>query len=420
MTWAQLLCAVRGLDRKFPWSFVGVVFAVLFGVITIYGQFLADSHPHLKYEILANAPVLDVREDVSKLSVLFDGVDIRKQKESLRVMNIRIINDSKKDILKGYYDPNDPLGLSLSAGKMIRADLLDASNSYLEKQLTPRQSSDSTLSFPGVVLEAGEFFTIKVLVLHPESTSPEIRPLGKIAGIRSIQVSEVYRREPSPSLLRRAFSGDILTQIVRLLSYAILVIATLILLLAIAVADLGSKVTNRRAAKQRKKLLGEFKQQTKMEVLPEDELLLHDVLCGKDPYQGERLLLSLLSFMSDQQKLESNYAMAMQEVKAKQEAEARLERWREEHRNQVEPENPKPSPAEEAAALFRLYIPHYLKRGLILETEKGPAVNKRMREVLRAFVKFLHKKGHFENSSAAAISTEPDTRKPAGSVDSTN
>ena len=79
-------------------------------------------------------------------------------------MSVRIRNDSKKDILKGFYDPNAPLGLSVSAGKIIRADLLGASNPYLEKQATPCQSSDSILLFPEVILDAGEFFLVKLLV----------------------------------------------------------------------------------------------------------------------------------------------------------------------------------------------------------------------------------------------------------------
>jgi hypothetical protein len=57
-----------------------VVLALLFGGITIQREFFSDSGPRLRYDILTSTPVLDVREDVSKLSVLFDGVDIILQR----------------------------------------------------------------------------------------------------------------------------------------------------------------------------------------------------------------------------------------------------------------------------------------------------------------------------------------------------
>ncbi len=120
----SLIGYIRDLDRKFAWSFLGVLLALLFGGIMIQREFFADSVPRLRYDILTSTPVLDVREDVSKLSVLFDGIDIRQQKKSLRVITVRVVNDSQKDILKGYYDEDEPLGLRLSTGRIIRSDLV--------------------------------------------------------------------------------------------------------------------------------------------------------------------------------------------------------------------------------------------------------------------------------------------------------
>ncbi len=407
MEWRRFTRSICRLDRKFAWSFTGVVLALLFGAMAIYGQFFSDLNPHLRYEILANAPVIDVREDITKLSVLFDGMDIRKQKESLRVMTIRIVNDSDRDILKGYYDQNDPLGLSISGGKIIRADLLSASNAYLEKQVTPRQSTDTALSFPDVILEARESFIIKLLLLHPESAKLEIHPTGKIAGIQSVPVSEPYRQEPTPSFFQRAFVGGTFIQCFRVISYGVLMIVVLISF-AVACFVVGEKVRPWLATRPAKKLLKEFKQQANMAILPGEELVLHDILVDWNDCH-KRYLPPLLSLISDSNALESNYMLAMQELKeakAKEETEAAQKRLEEERRDRVRCEDPRRLPAEGLARLLRYLIPYYLEKGLIMETAKGPALNKHMMDAVGAFTEFLRKRDCLGKSSDAATGRE--------------
>ena len=197
----SLIDSIRDLDQKFAWSFVGVLLALLFGGITVQREFFSETRPRLRYDILTSTPVLNVREDVSKLSVFFDGIDIREQKKSLRVITVRVANDSQKDILKGFYDESEPLGLRVSTGRVIRSDLVTASNPYLERQLVPRRQDDRTLVFPSVILEAQEYFVVKLLVLHGEGAEPYITPIGKIAGVRTIPVTEAYKQEVSPPFL---------------------------------------------------------------------------------------------------------------------------------------------------------------------------------------------------------------------------
>jgi len=133
-----MLKFLKDIDRRFAWSFLGVVLALLFGAPTAYKELVGDKRPALSVDILASESVLDVKEQLSNLSVLYDGIDIRKQNLTLRVMTVRIQNVSSKDILKGHYDSAAPLGLSIDFGKVIRADLVDASNEYLKKIFAPK------------------------------------------------------------------------------------------------------------------------------------------------------------------------------------------------------------------------------------------------------------------------------------------
>ena len=126
---------IKNLDQKFAWSFLGVVITLLFGGVTVYREFIEDKRPTLQYDILTSTSVLDVKEQLSKLSVLFAGVYIRKRGLSLRVLTVRVINSSSKDILKAHYDDSAPLGFHVSTGRIIRTELMSASSDYLRNNL---------------------------------------------------------------------------------------------------------------------------------------------------------------------------------------------------------------------------------------------------------------------------------------------
>jgi hypothetical protein len=367
----SLIAYIRDLDRKFAWSFLGVLLALLFGGITIQREFFSDSGPRLRYDILTNTPVLDVREDVSKLSVLFDGIDIRQQKKSLLVITVRVVNDSEQDILKAYYDEAEPLGLSISSGRIIRSDLVTASNPYLERQLVPQQQDDTKLVFPSVILESQEYFVVKLLVLHGEGEEPVITPIGKIAGVRTIRVAEAYKQEARPPFLVRTFAGGIFVQVLRLLSYSIGMIVVLVLVIA-PIAYVGSRMSERK----KRKIVQEFKQTTLRELRDEDEFFfktyVHD--------QGV-LMLSMLSLISDPKTLETAYA--------------RHEEYEKREKHPV-PARPPRDPYEmnyvEDIWFYSRRMNDYLKSGLVKKTDDGLVVDEHMKGTLEEFVAFLKKK----------------------------
>ena len=76
---------LNSIDKKYAWSLLGVVLAVLFGGLTVYSEFVRDRKPKLRFEVVSNTGVLDVREELGQLEILYDGIDIKKSKQSLRV-----------------------------------------------------------------------------------------------------------------------------------------------------------------------------------------------------------------------------------------------------------------------------------------------------------------------------------------------
>src|SRR5262249_31313692 len=161
-----------------------------------------------------------------------------------------------------------------------------------------------------------------------EQQSPDIKPVGKIAGVKSIQVVRSYKEAATESFWKRTFHGGALTQILRTVSYGIL-----FLILAVVTLNIAVKYSDWADKMKRKKLVTNFKQMSDAPLDGEEEKLFQTYID-----QGENVLFHiesyLLSFFGP-----------------------------------------------EGGALYRAVFPHLEKRllklGLIQQTENGNALNER-------------------------------------------
>lgn len=234
----SLMKMLRELDRKFSWSFFGFLLAILLGLFTLYDRFLAEKSPQIYFDVLTSASVLDIKENIPKLDISFEGIAIKEQKLSLRILSIKVINDSSQDILKNHYDSDDPVGLKVTSGKIIRAELTDASNEYLKRNLSFGTPSTNTIHFKNVIFEAHQYGVVKILVLHPVEQTPSVMPVGHIAGMKQIIVREPYKERAKVSFWSQTFAGTWGVQGVRLITYSILTVLC-ILLVVIPVSLIG-------------------------------------------------------------------------------------------------------------------------------------------------------------------------------------
>ena len=243
----------RKLEKRYALSFLGFLLALVFGALAIYTSFFQERKPNLKYEILSNTPVLDIHEQLSKLSIVYAGRDIKESGQSLSVMTIRIINDGQQDILKSHYDENDPVGLAIVNGEIIETpELLYASNSYLQNNLRVMPETSYKIRFSNVILERGEFFILKLLIIQTgASIPPDVGPVGKVAGIKEIEVTRPYKENFKQSFWIHTFGGNWLVQIIRIIAYTILSILALLSL--IGLSSIAEKVKRRLLVKKFKK-----------------------------------------------------------------------------------------------------------------------------------------------------------------------
>lgn len=268
---------INQLDKRYAWSLLGFVFAVVFGALSIYTEFIRDRHPQLRFEIVSDASVLDVRERLGNLEILYDGVDIQKAQKSLRVIVFRVVNEGPDDVLRGHYDERSPFGFRVLNGSLVRAEVIGSSNNYLKENLRIRTQGQDSAVFDPVILEANESFTVKSLILYPEGTRPILEPTGKIAGVREVKVIDSTVAAAEPTFLAQTFSGTLWTQVLRLVAYFWGLIAV-IAFVAVPIATVSGALSKR----QRHKHVTQFKSISKAPLNDIDEFIFqryiaHDI-----------------------------------------------------------------------------------------------------------------------------------------------
>jgi hypothetical protein len=231
---------------------IGLISAIL----GIYAFFFQDKSIQLEYEILANTNVLDINANITKLDIIYAGSSLKSSNENLRIINVRVRNTGSESILKSFYDDNDPLGITVSNGRIIeKPELVNTSSKYISKNLRISLDSANHIIFSDIILEPNESYTIKLLVLHPINKAPEVHAAGKIAGIQKIPVlSLAQQAKAQKSFWAATFDGNIYSQVARAFSYTLVVIIVIII-----IGTSASKISEYSDQRKRIKLINEFK-----------------------------------------------------------------------------------------------------------------------------------------------------------------
>ena len=207
--------------------FIGLVGALL----TIYTFFFQERKIDLQYEIIANSNVLDIRAELTKLDILYNGNSLKQKNQNLRIVNLRILNTGTEQILNTFYDDNDLLGFKVVDGEIIEnPEVLDASNEYLRNNLKVTSDSTNLVRFSKVIIESKQFFVLKLLILHKYEASPSIIPVGKVAGVSRIALVNKIEVTETKSFLKEVFEGNLWVQIAKGFFYFLIALVTMFIM----------------------------------------------------------------------------------------------------------------------------------------------------------------------------------------------
>ena len=95
----SFISGFKNMENKFAWSFLGFLMAVIFGFITLYLGFVKENKPDLNYVVTADSSVLDIKEQLGSLDVLYEGESLSKRKQDLRFITFKVINQGNSSIL---------------------------------------------------------------------------------------------------------------------------------------------------------------------------------------------------------------------------------------------------------------------------------------------------------------------------------
>lgn len=355
-------------------------FAIIGTIVTIYATFFQEKSVNLEYIILSNTNVLDINADISRLDILFDSTSLKSKKENIKILNLKILNSGNKDITIDFYDENDPVGFTLTNGYIVdNPELLSTSNDYLTKNLEKKIIlTDSTkITFPKIIIESGEYFTLKLLIIHKLNAIPTINPIGKIASQKEIHIIQTIDKNEIP-FLKKTFQGNIWVQLVRSLGYFILIV-----IIIIAIVFLSEKFEDYKTKKTRTSLIHEFKSIKTYEFSKMDTSIFDRYLI-----EGEGFLEPMLLLVADQEKLNKIYLKLNEKDKKKiNEKSYGDEIYHHSFYSMTKNE-------EDLSRIHQM-----LDDGLVLKQEDSLIVNQAMRGTMEHFVDFLKEKDKYDEQS---------------------
>ncbi len=199
------------LERRFAWSFAGFVLGTVSLVLAVLVFYVGrrDARTDLKVLVEEEANLVQVREQIPRLQILYDGSDIIGANREIKVLRIKVQNDGAT-ILQGWYDQRTPFGLRFDQSVLLGVALLDSNSQYLRENLqevpdqtpaassTNQQPKSAFLEFNKVIFEKGKFVRLKVFLLQDKGVAETpVTATGKISGLDAVPV---LRSEPDRSV----------------------------------------------------------------------------------------------------------------------------------------------------------------------------------------------------------------------------
>lgn len=240
---------ITTLDRKYA---LGLLTGLVFGLLSVYTDFFRNNNPALEFDILSNTTVIDLKENISKIDILYDSSSILSENKTLSLITIKVSNPGNSDILLANYYEKFPIGLTILDGQLLeQPTIIQTNNSFLSESVEIKRKSDTEIQFNNFIFEKDNFFTLKLLVIHNISRQPKIKPNGKIVGVNEIKILNTFLNKGEKSFWEKVFDGSFLIHVTRFFSYLIIIIIfSLLIFLPIAfVGDFISKEKRKKAIK---------------------------------------------------------------------------------------------------------------------------------------------------------------------------
>lgn len=231
--------------------------------IAVYSSFFYEKKPILNAAISNLSPVFDVVKPVGGLDISYDGVNLREAKKSLWSTEVTLRNDGNVGIKKDDFDSAAPVRLIVRGAQIVDRPSIMASNTYLANYVKVIVVGDYIEISP-IIMEPGDSIAINFLILGADNARPDVQVQGKVAGIKSINLTNADSSSDGPSLWQKITGAtSIWIQIARAPVYCVLFISLLVcfaLTMALITVPFDA-LKNRKAKAERAEQIREIRRE---------------------------------------------------------------------------------------------------------------------------------------------------------------
>lgn len=211
----QISKKLKAIESKYPIGIYGLIITIVLSAAAILISIYYQNNPELTYEIDNTYTIFYGNDDLNKIQIFYNDVNVDPKNDVLGLMAIKVKNYGK-DILLNYYDDKDPLGFEIENVKIIqKPELIEGSSSYFKNNANIKVINDNTIAFNQIIINKGESFTIKLIVLSKKDKPINLKPKGKLAGQNTFNI--LYPDQKKGSIIERLFPGSTWDNIARLL-----------------------------------------------------------------------------------------------------------------------------------------------------------------------------------------------------------
>jgi hypothetical protein len=357
----DIFAPFRRIEKQYALTFFAFTLAIILGGVAIYTAFFMDRNPHLRFTLNSLLGVYSIREEIDKLEIIYDGMNIREQNQMLSVMSFTVMNTGRQHITTMMYDYRSLLGFKLDGGSILKAEIIDATKSYLLKNISISFSDKQTVNFWPIIIDSGESFTIKILILHGSSETPQITPLGKIAGVKEIELIPLPVEESEMTFTQQLLTGKLLLKPVKVLGI-IFAAAFIILIGGVIMGFISSKLEEQKNSKH----VRDFKSVSDISLNAQDDFIFETYI------SYSAMFTRINQLMSSPKKFERYIYRFLEYQKNKDQYKAKIK-----------------------MGFFHPYavIGRLIKSGFLVKNEDEITINPHMENTFKQFVKFLEGRG---------------------------
>jgi hypothetical protein len=277
---------------------------ILLGISTVgsfvfgFYAYYVEKAPRISIYKISEINVLEINRSLDNLKILFNDEDIQKGKKDIRIINIKIQNDGKKDITQDMYANELDWGIVVNNSTIVQARLVESNNTYLKDNIKIEIIGDK-IKLNKIILEAGSYFTIELVLLTEKGLNLEFGIFGKIAGIINSNIKIIENAQSqNGSFWDKLFYGTVGIHFARaFLYFLILVIGIIIIVVLISLIIWIGEFKEKHERKLRIRLL-----------VPENEKGMNfDLISKMYISYGYGYLNHMVKLLNDPVKLENTY-----------------------------------------------------------------------------------------------------------------